>query len=323
MPRPTSSTTIQRPDLGAVAYEYTMDAPNRGFIGAEIFPVFETPEQASDYPIIPIESLLKMPPSLRRQARGSYQRDDFQFETDTYSAEENGFEAPVDDTEAKLYARYFDAEAVATERATDIVMRDHEIRVAAIAFNPAIVTNTGEVSIEWDTVATCTPYEDVMDAKRTLKEATGISVNAAAMCKKVFDNIVRSAEVQGLLKYTNPIQTLGISAKLELIRQYLELEYLLVSEAQRDIAGKGLAFSLAGIWDDEYCLLFRKPGNPKNLKEPTLGRTFLWIEDSPQIITTEMYREEQTRSNVYRVRQYTDEAIMCAGAAYLLSNISQ
>jgi hypothetical protein len=36
---------------------------------------------------------------------------------------------------------------------------------------------------------------------------------------------------------------------------------------------------------------------------------------------TESYREEQTRSDIYRVRQYTDEAFVFTGAGYLLSNI--
>jgi hypothetical protein len=322
MPRPTSSTTIQRPDLGALAYEYTINAPNAGFIGTEIFPIFETPEQASDYPIIPIESLLKLPPDLRRQARGSYVRDDFQFETNTYSCAEYGLESPVDDTEAALYDRFFDVEAVATERANNMLLRDLEVRIAAQAFSTSVVTNTGAVSIEWSTLATCTPYDDIVDARRTLQAATGVTINAAAMCKKVFDNVVRSAEIQGLLQYTNPVQTLGMQAKMELMRQYFELDYLLVSEAVRDTAGKGLPFSLSNIWDDEYVLLFRKPANARNLKEPSLGRTFLWTADSPQIITTDQYREEQTRSNVYRVRHYVGESLVCAGAGYLLSNIT-
>ena len=58
MPRPTSATTVQRPDLGALAYEYLIDAAARGFIGMSVMPLFEVPEKSSDYPVIPIESLV-------------------------------------------------------------------------------------------------------------------------------------------------------------------------------------------------------------------------------------------------------------------------
>ena len=30
MPRPTSATTVQRPDLGQVAYEYMLEGADRG-----------------------------------------------------------------------------------------------------------------------------------------------------------------------------------------------------------------------------------------------------------------------------------------------------
>ncbi|MGE4417948.1 MAG: major capsid protein [Marinobacterium sp.] len=323
MPRPTSSTTIQRPDLGALAYEYAMNAPMRGFIGVEILPVFETPEQSSDYPVIPIESLLKMPASIRRQARGSYARDDFDFETGTFACEEYGFEAPVDDTEARLYNRFFDAEAVATERATDILMRAHEMRVASAVFSTGNITNTGAVSLEWDVAASCTPYDDVQDAKTTLRNATGVQPNAAAMSLKVFENVMASNEIQALFQYTNPVQTSGMAARIELLRAYFGLDFLLVSGAMKDTAGKGISFSLSDIWDDEYVLLFRKPINAGNLREPSLGRTFLWTEDSPQILVTEQYRDEAIRSNIYRVRHHVDEAFIFTGAGYLLSNITQ
>lgn len=322
MPRPTSSTTIQRPDLGAMAYEYSMNAPLRGFIGQEIFPVFETPEQAADYPVIPIESLLKSPDSIRRAPRGGYIRDDYEFETATYSCEEYGLEAPVDDTESRLYARYIDAEGIAVERATDILLRHHEMRVAAAVFNTGNITNTGAVTTEWSTAATCTPYDDVFDARSTLRNATGVDANAAAMSLKVFENLIQSNEIQTLLQYTNPIQMAGMQAKIEMMRVYLGLDRLLISGAMKDASGKGIAFSLSDIWDDEYVLLFRAAANPRNLREPSLGRTFLWTGDSPQIVTTESYRDETVRSNIYRVRQYTDECFVFTGAGYLLSNIT-
>jgi hypothetical protein len=322
MPRPTSATTIERPDLGALAYEYAMAAPNRGFIGMEILPVFETPEQAADYPVIPVESLLKSPTSIRREARGNYTRDDFEFETDTYSCLEYGYEAPVDDSESALYSRFFDAESIAAERATDILMRAHEMRVAAKVFNTGNITNTGAVTTEWSTAATCTPYDDVQDAITTLRYATGVQPNAMAMSLKVFENVMRSAKIQTLTQYANQVQILGMQAKLDLLKAYFGMDTILVSGAMRDSAGKGLAFSLTDVWDDEYVLLFRKASAPGNLREPSLGRTFLWTGDSPQILTTEQYREEAIRSNVYRVRHYVGEVLTFAGAGYLLSNIT-
>ena len=48
----------------------------------------------------------------------------------------------------------------------------------------------------------------------------------------------------------------------------------------------------------------------------------MWENDAPDIIVTEQYREEQTRSDIYRVRQYTDECIQFSGAGYIITGVT-
>ena len=62
-------------------------------------------------------------------------------------------------------------------------------------------------------------------------------------------------------------------------------------------------------------------GGP-DLREPCLGRTFVWSEDSG-LLTTESYREEQTRGTIYRVRQNTDERLQFVGAGYVLTGVTE
>jgi hypothetical protein len=103
---------------------------------------------------------------------------------------------------------------------------------------------------------------------------------------------------------------------------YLDVDDILIGGAQYDSTKKGQSYSLADIWDDEYVTLARISRGSNDLREPCLGRTMLWTSDSPQMLVTEQYREEQTRSDIYRVRHYVDEAIIFAGAGYILSNIT-
>ena len=51
-----------------------------------------------------------------RQSGGSYGRGDYEFEDVYYATKEQGWEEPVDDRDAKMYADYFDAELVAASR---------------------------------------------------------------------------------------------------------------------------------------------------------------------------------------------------------------
>ncbi len=321
MARPTSSTTIQRPDLGSIAYEHLIDAPNRGFIGMGIMPIFDVPDQASDYPVLPIESLLKVPET-KRAARGAYPRSDWEFETGTYSCEEHGWEEVIDDKEANLYQRFFDAESVSTEIAVDHLLRGQEKRVQAIVQDTSVAIGSGAVSTEWSTAATATPRADVRDAAESMRQASGMKPNAGVMSEAVFNNLMKTAEITDKFQYTNPIEMGGIEVQKRVLAQYLGLDMVFVGGAMEDTAKKGQTFSLADIWDDEYFSLARVSTGGMNLKEPVLGRTFLWTEDSPQELVTETYREENIRSSIVRVRNNVDEAIIFNGALYILTNIT-
>jgi hypothetical protein len=316
MPRPTSATTLQRPDLGALAYEYLIDAPNRGFIGTMLLPIFEVARQSADYPKIPIEALIKTKDT-RRTPKAAYNRGDWEFETGTYACEEHGWEEPIDDVEAALYASYFDAEMVATEIATDSILRNHERRVATLLQANAL---TSDVTNEWDDSAAATPLADVETAREAMRAGYGILPNTIAMGYKVFRNVLNTAEIKGALKYTNPLEMGSEESQRRTLSAYLGLD-VQVGSGQRDQAKRGQAFSLADVWDDEYVHLL-KVSNGNRLREPSYGRTFLWTQDSPQEVMVESYREEQIRSTIIRTRQHVDEAVIFAGAAYKLGNIT-
>jgi hypothetical protein len=221
-----------------------------------------------------------------------------------------------------MYARYFDAEAVAVERAVHKMRLAREIRVAAMLQSTSIITATGGVAIEWDTSATCTPKADVKTAIDALRASRGIMPNAAVMSYKVFQNVLMSAELKTYLQYTSPHLIETEQAQLDMLAKYFGLQRVIVGKAMKDSANKGITASIGEVWDDEYVLIARLASSGRDLKEPCLGRTFLWTGDSPQMLVVEQYREEQKRSNIYRVRNNVDEALVFAGAGYLLSNIT-
>ena len=60
MPR-TSSEALLRPDLGCLAFEYSMNAASQGFIGRQVLPIFPTALQSAVYPVIEAETFLELP----------------------------------------------------------------------------------------------------------------------------------------------------------------------------------------------------------------------------------------------------------------------
>jgi hypothetical protein len=206
-------------------------------------------------------------------------------------------------------------------RATDILMRAYEARVAAMVFNTANITATADVAIPWNTAATAVPRANVMAAKGAMRAASGLTPNVIAFSKKVFDLLMVTAEITAAFRYTNPIELGSEEVQRRLLAQYFGLDEVLVGGAIKDSAKKGQSYSITDIWDDEYAGLFKVSTGGLDLREPCLGRTFLWTGDSPQMLTAESYREEQTRSDIYRVRNNVDEAFVFTGAGYLMGNI--
>lgn len=315
MPR-IKSGAVLRQDLGQVAYGYAAEASLAGFIGLQIMPIFETAVQTANYPVITAESLLSLPDT-KRASRSAYGRSDYEFDDGTFVCKEHGWEEPVGDDEAALFRSFFDAEVVAVQRATQILLRNQEKRIA----DKLTGLSATNVSKKWSD-ATATIRSDVRAGKDAMFAATGLKPNALIVSQTTFDNILVSQGFGEATKYTSPALLEVFEIQKKLVAQYLGISQVLVGDAVYNGAKKGQAFSATTIWPNAKGVLARVATEPQNLKEACIGRTFLWTEDSPQNLVTEQYREDQTRSDVYRVRHNVDEAFVFQGAAYVLGNLA-
>ena len=320
MPAPASGHTIQRPDLGAMLKEYQDEEAQTKFIGLRVLPLFVTPSDASDYPIMPREALLKLPRT-ERGPRGTYARDDWEFELAQYSTQEHGLEEVVSDKEARLYLRYLQAELVAGRRIVSKLLRSLEKRIAAAVFN---ITNftVHNVGTEWDNAA-ADILTDIVTGKAAVRAAVGIIPDTLVVGYDTYIKMSYNTAMIAQIKYVSTAVEEGILPPSVLAR-FLGLKQVLVGDAIYDSAGKGLATTAAEIWDHEYAMLCRvaeSTGSTADILEPCIGRTFMWNVDSPNLINTEAYREEQRRSGVVRVRHELIEQIFYADCGYLFGNV--
>lgn len=316
MPTPANSTAVLRPELAVCAYEYVLGADV--FIGPKVLPVFETDIDSGEYPVIPVESLLSLPETVRK-AGSAYSRDDFVYETDDFVCKEHGFEEPVDDSHSRKLSRYFDVELVATQRCMDKILRAQEKRTADMLYNESTFT-PHNVTAKWNDAAASDPLADVNAGKEAIEDLTGISPNTLVINKQQFRALGLCEAVIDRIKFTNPNVQRG-QLPAQLLAQYFDVEQVLVAGGVYNSANKGLAASIAKIWSSSYAMLCISSHGGMDLKEPSLGRTFLWTQDSPTPVVVESYREEQIRSNVIRARQNTAEKLTMAAAGYLLKGV--
>jgi hypothetical protein len=306
--RPTDGSTVYRPDLGDVVIEAQQDAASRGFVGLEVMPPYPTVRDTSTFKVIPLEQFMKQV-KVERSARGGYNRTGWEYERGYYKTEDKGIEEPLDDDErARLDAEAPGlAEDVTIMSATDIVLRAQEIRIADKAQDTAVF-DVKDVSNKWDVAADGTPIADVNDAKSTFRNKLGVFPNLMVICWSTYLNIVSTAEVRDQLKYTFPgIDMNRISA--EQLAAVFNIDRVRIANAMYDSADEGQSRSLTDIWSDLYAGLYRV-SNGRDLRQPCVGRTFIWTKDSQETPIVEVYRENQSRSDVYRCRHHVDERLI-------------
>ena len=330
--RPSGNAAIYRPDLGVAVLEF-FAGPSVGFIGLQLMPIFETPFQSATYPVIPKEALLSLP-DVNRAPRGAYNRGDWQYENGKYATSEKGWEEPVDDNERRILDQRIPGQAdfIATTRALQIILRNQEKRIAGKIFNASRFT-PHPVTNEWDDAANATPVADVNAAKAAMRSSCGMLPDALVISWSTFQNLKNCDKIVDRLKYTFPGIDINKMSSDQLAAVF-DVPQVLIGGSVYNSAKKNKSASIADIWDHEYAALV-KISQGMDMAAPGIGRTFIWTDDSPANAIVEQYREENIRSDIFRVRHQVDEAYLCSydtnGAVvsdiadsciYLLSNIT-
>jgi len=318
--RAKTDAAIYRPDLGMAVMEY-VEGATMGYIGLEVMPIFKTGKESSTYPVIPMEALLSAP-DVSRAPRGAYNRGDWEYERGLFQTAEKGWEEMVDDSEEGLAGQEgVDLGFIASKRAVGHILRGQEKRIANKVFD-AVTFSANSVTTEWDTSATATPISDVNTGKLSMRLACGMLPDVLVISYTTFVDLKQCDEIVNRLKYTFPGIDINKMTSQQLAAVF-DVPRVLVGGAVYNSAGRGLAASISDIWNKEYAALL-KISSGSDITEPGFGRTFLWVEDSPQNPIVEQYRAESNRSDVYRVRHNVDEALIQSkdSSGTVVSNIA-
>jgi len=307
--RPTSGSAVYRPDLGIAVMEFA-EGPTMNYIGLELMPLYTTAKNASSYPVIPKEALLKLA-DVSRSPRGNYNRDDFEYERGLYQTAEKGTEEPIDDSERDMFDQESQGlcEMIATKRAWNRILRGQEYRIKSKIQDASRFT-AHNLGTEWDNPATATPVDDINDAVLDFRKQCGMLPDLLQINYNQYMKVKRCDQVVDQLISTFPGLDLNALTASQLA-QIFNVPRVLIAGAMYDSSGKGVDTVVSDIWSDEYASLV-KISDRLDLMAPGLGRTFLWTADSPQNPIVESYREEKIRSDVLRVRHNVDERLLAS-----------
>jgi hypothetical protein len=316
MPTKGSSTAFRRADLqGAV-----MGGPDtfQG-IASRILTPIAVPAKTGVIRKIAVENLLNTSSTGKRSSKTGYARVEHDLTDDTYSCDEFGKEFLYDDADRANYASEYDYEVAGTQLLINEVLRDQEVRVASLIQNITTFPLSGNTgadvsgSTPWSTTASSTPVNDVINAVAGIKARCGMVDLSLQITHKQWQWLSLSAQIRGGIQYTTGAQNfLG----LDTLALQLGVRDIVVAMDTKNTAAGGATASLSSIWSDTYAFFFVR-ANSSNIRAPGLGRIFFNTSDGG-LGTTEQYREEGVRSDVYRFRQNVQEKLLYSQMGYLL-----
>jgi len=302
--------------------EYDLAASRRGFIGTSLFPITEVGVTGATFRKVLVASLLKEISKTRRAPGAGYQRDDWEWEDDSFTTVEHGAEEPIDNNTANVYASRFSIDRISASRAVDRILRAQEQRIADLAMDVTAMTAAGRFTDASATpiTAPATPIVTIVEnAKDAIRTSFGVDPNV----------MVTAVDNRRYIRETDQFQEYVMSggagdsiAPGKISNQHyedvFEIDNVLFANAGKNTAKEGQAAVFGSIWDIKYILLAHIDRSG-DIEAPTYGRSFHWAGDGslPQG-RIEDYPEVSIRGRVIRARHQVGEKVVHRAAGWLV-----
>lgn len=302
---------LLNPVLTGIATRFMAAQPSAGL---KIAPVLSTQLHASAYYIYDNSNFTDVPLDIQRAPSSRFKRLQSKLSDDTFLCKDYGIEEPIDKMQIQMFASVFAADQSAMERAVNVVLVNHEIRVRTLA---RAVTQTSSPSVKWNAASATTIVADIEAGKAAIRAKIGVLPNLLTL---PYDTFVALRQAPELKAYYSYVQ--GGLLTLDNLKSVLGVEEIVVSGTIINGANEGQAAALADIWTDEAFLSYSRPSN--DLKALNFARTFNWTAASgsgPSGVSTFTYDQDEIDSRIVRARQYTDEKVIASGAGYYFSNV--
>lgn len=294
-----TTDSVPRQDISTLLMEAVHQ--EKHYIASSILPVYGSEREVGRYPKFRIGKgeLLKKE-SQKRNATGTYNESEEQFEWDSYQTQEFGHEKRVDDTVKKQMRDFFDAEMVTAKFCMNKLMLDYEVEAATAIMNPANFTASSAGTAY--TEANLSTMDFPADINATIEALTlnGEEPNTIVLSLSVYNRLKRSKLLQTYLYgHLNTTQG-GSNITTGIIAEAFGIPNVVIAKKSYDSAIKGKT-NVVPVWGNDYIWVGEVQGG--DFMNGGAGRTIIWDADSEGgLFTTDQYREEKRRGDMIRVR---------------------
>lgn len=316
---PSSGATL-RADL-AIKVEEASSA-DQFFIADKVMPPLGVEAKSGQYPKLKLDGAALLDANVTSRSRGgSYGETSRKWDSDSYDCLDLGIEEPVDDTDAKDLARFFNLEASIARLCMRGVKLAAEKRVAAATFNTTnygAATNSAVAYTEAN-IATIDFAKDIGAAVERVND-NGAAANTIVLSSTVLERLKRSTKLQSFVRGSIVGQTQTPINAQSIAQAFADygITTVLVGRARVNSAKKGQPYSASSVWGTTYVWVGYVNPQASSPMDGGAGFQLYWNAEGG-LYVAETYRDEKRRSNMVRVRQNVVEKVTDPTAGTLIA----
>jgi hypothetical protein len=176
-------------------------------------------------------------------------------------------------------------------------------------------TDDNNATTDWDDFASGDPINDVLTARRTISNNTGMDGNTMVLGYIVHQALVNHPDIIDRVKY---VQVATLATVESALASAFGVSSYIVGKASFNSANEGQAFVAGAIIDDDCLVCYRSPS--PGIMSASAGYTFAWDGGGGggQVI---QYREPQTDSDVLKLKEAWDQKAVATDLGYFFADV--
>jgi hypothetical protein len=284
------------------------------FVAARLAPIFTAALSSAQYPVFDIKDSVALPRLEVRKPGSAYKRISVGLSKDSYSTQDRGIEGTVDDNTRKIYKLQIDIQKATVAKTQLTIMHDWDWRVKEMidaARAASTITVASTPTTKWGASGS-TPIKAIKAAKNAFFLRTGQNPNTITLPRAVAEALEENSDILSRITYTGRTQPIAVNIEdgtfASVLSQVLGIPNVIIAGGIYNSANEGQDINLDYIWGKDVILSCSQPSN--DLTVPNLARTFVFDGVTPEDQTSVFeYRDENVKSDIYRISHFTDEKI--------------
>lgn len=293
--------------LAKLSIDYT--PPEQNYIADEILTTIPVVDVAGKYAIFAKHPSKQSDDTIGVKSETS-KLDTGRLKTEgTFACEDHGHKDLVTDKEASVYGDFANLAEEAAYALKKQLLLNKEITVAALV--TASIYNIGPAP-KWDGTNP-TIEKDIRAGIAAFESQSGVSPNTIIIPKEVWDKIVMDPTLRDIWKLVPSVsKDIKLSSVLALL--FDNFKKVLIPNAKKDTALKGLTETLTPIWTDKVTLLYTVPRGTT--------RTFTWAAKfQKNDLKTKQWVNEDPEGTWIKLFYEDDKKVICPTACYNLLDV--